>query len=87
MAVSRTTTSFCRLSTSCLATAFESGVTKPTQWEDSFSVSTGSGKMNRFRRPASLAYTCIMSRYDSTSSPPILNTLPSAASLPSTPTR
>ena len=47
------------------------GVTRPTHQLAIVGVSNGSTTINRRRRPATSAYTCIASPYSSTSGPPM----------------
>ena len=52
------------------------GVTSPTHVDDGRGLRTGTGTITRLRSPATCAYTSIICRYVTTSTPPISNTLP-----------
>jgi hypothetical protein len=87
MSCSLRTTSWIRLSTNGRAMLFGTGVTSPTQWLDRDGVSSGSVTIRRRLRCATSAYRCIMSRYVSTSGPPMSNPRFTSAGIFALPTR
>jgi len=65
-----------RLSINGRARSAGIGVTSPTHVDDGRGLRTGTGTITRLRSPATCAYTSIICRYVTTSTPPISNTLP-----------
>ena len=87
MSCSCATASWIRLSTSGRAIALGTGVTRPTQCEESPGVSGRTGTMIRRGRPATAAYRCIISTKVSTSGPPMSKPRLTSAGKVAAPTR
>ncbi len=87
MSCSAQTTSYRSDSASGRARPAGTGVTSPIQWLDRPGVSIGTDTMRRLGRPATSAYSIIMSRYVRTSGPPMSKVRLTSSGMRALPTR
>lgn len=87
MSCSAHTTSYFNDSASGRAIERGTGVTSPIQWLDRRGVSIGTGRISRFRSWAIAAYSSIISRYVTTSGPPMSKVRFTSAGISTLPTR